>query len=469
MKNVALKMTVAMMLLTNVSCSSSSKDEPGEKTYGKNPLAGQTVTSLPDREVKVYWGFDNQWHKIGNKRTYKQWDYTRRNLTGFYTNFIDMWCMVYQNSATAEETCKELCDAFENKNAFFEATMETRVNDGENGYNDLTTDRRTIDLLTNAGFNVDYTSVNYMTVKDEAACKTRIDLMRTYKGNRKCLYLNGPWTMGGDVMTDADSKTMAAWCDGFATDGPLGYWYADQNGMVKASYSIVKYMQSQNKETAIMLAPYSVEVSGYKATRDFLAVSKKCVLGHEDNNAAPELWTLWMYGADGLPLFPESVKNADGEDVPQVTATGVAYWLLRHLKEFPVLSVDSKATVEGDGEYGLTVDAGSTVRLPITISNGNCPQIELSPVVRALFDTNTEDWDIRFEMGGRDVTKDVVLNGGFNFVGNYRLSKGSTKVLTMVVKPLRKGASLDLRLQVMSNKANTVNKRDLAAFVLKSK
>lgn len=472
MKNVIFRyLLLVCVAAVSFGCSSSGKGgEPKPENFGTNPLAGQAVTTLPDRAVRVYWGFDNKWHSITNKQTYKYWDYTRRNLTGFYTNFIDMWCMVYQNKESAEQTCKDLYDTFVNKNAFFEATMEIRVNSGENGYNDLTTDRRTIDLLTGAGFNVDYTSVNYMKVNDEANCKTRINLMRTYKGNRKCLYLNGPWTMNGNVLTDQESKTMSAWCDGFSTDGPLGFWYNDYNGMVEASYSVVKYMQSQKKETAIMLAPYAAGVSGYQSTRDFLAVSKKCVLGHEDHNAAPELWTLWMYGSDGLKLFPESSKNADGEDVPQNTATGVAYWLLKHLNEFPVLSVGSPATSGSSADaYELEVKAGQTVKVPVVVSNGNCSQVELSPVIRALFDTKTADWDIRFELNGTDVTKDVALNGGVNCIGRYRLSKGHDDKLNVVVKALRTGASIDVKLQVMSNLANTVNKRELAVLKLKSK
>ena len=109
------------------------------------------------------------------------------------------------------------------------------------------------------------------------------------------------------------------------------------------------------------------------------------------------------------------------------------------------------------------------MKVPVVVSNGNCPQVELSPVIRALFDTKTADWDIMFELNGTDVTKDVALNGGVNCIGRYGLSKGHDDKLNVLVKALRTGASIDVKLQVMSNLANTVNKRELAVLKLKSK
>ena len=105
-----------------------------------------------------------------------------------------------------------------------------------------------------------------------------------------------------------------------------------------------------------MLAPYYAGIDAYDPRKDFLKVSKDCVLGHEDADAMPQLWTLWMYGAGGMDLFPESRTTA-GVQEPVCSGTGVAWWLLKHLKEFPVLNYDGKATeaVKVDVKKGKTV------------------------------------------------------------------------------------------------------------------
>ena len=264
--------TLACIFVILAACACGKKDPEGKETPQKEQVtfedhSGKTVKTLKERKALVYWGWDTRWHEITDKANRDKWNYVRENLTGFYTNFIDMWCMVYQNSKTAAETCKALYETFEGKSAFFEATMETRVNDSEVGYNNEETDRRTIDLLTDAGFSVDYASVNYMTVANAAYCKERMKLVATYRGNRKCYYLCGPWCFGGDISKDKDAMEMCTWGDGTQTDGPLGFWFSNQNKMRETSYSIVKHMWKIGKETAIMLAPYHAGVAGYKSRK----------------------------------------------------------------------------------------------------------------------------------------------------------------------------------------------------------
>ena len=473
--NMMIIKSVLVTLAVSAAISSCGKSD-GAKTDGT--AGGQTVTfpdysgltvkTLEEKSPRVYWGFDNKWHDIASSANRPKWEYTREHLTGFYTNFIDMWCMNFQNSKTAGETCKELYETFVNKNAFFEATMETKVNDGANGYNNEETDRRTIDQLTSAGFNVDYASVNYMTVASKDYCKQRMNLIATYKGTRKCFYLCGPWTMNGSIFNDKDALEMAGWGDGIETDGPLGFWYSNQGKMKECSYSIVKYMKSKNLETAIMLAPYSADVSGYTATTKFLQVSKDCVLGHEDNNAAPEIWTLWMYGSGGLELFPETTSDETGNVVPANTATGVAWWLLKHLNEFPKASA-SNATDAGNGVYSASVENGKTIEIPVTFSNGNCPGVELSPVLRAVYDTSNPDWDVMFKVGSTGISNSMIFNGGFNCINSYRITCAKPLTVTACFRPKKASASLTVSFEAMSNLSNTASKKTVMTLKLTGK
>lgn len=474
MKKVSLiicSLACVALLLCSCSSSSSDTDEPTvDTTTQVTP-----ITLLPSRTVRVYWGFDNQWHQITNSANASKWTYVKDNLTGFYTNFIDMWCILYQNSESASSTLQALCNTFKNKNCFFETSMETAVNSGTNGFNNCESDRRSLDLLTKAGFNVDYTSLNYMTVAAKDSCKAHIALLKKYDGTRNCLFLCGPWCFNGNITNDADAVTMSSWCDGTETDGPLGYWYANVGSMKQCSYSIVKYMLGEKKPTAIMLAPYDAGVTGYAAKDNFLTVSKDCVLGHEDNGAAPDIWTLWMYGSGGLSLFPESSTDSNGEVTPVNSATGVAYWLLKHLNEFPVLKVDDATktslgiTTSSSDNYNLSVKTGQTTKIPIVVTNGNCPQVELSPVIRAVLSKISSAWKVVLRVKSINYSKDFIYNGGFNFVSIYRISKNNPVTITAEITPQKASSSLSIGFEVMTNLTNTTNKKTMMTLNLTSK
>ena len=62
MKNVIFRyLLLVCVAAVSFGCSSSGKGgEPKPENFGTNPLAGQAVTTLPDRAVRVYWGFDNK-------------------------------------------------------------------------------------------------------------------------------------------------------------------------------------------------------------------------------------------------------------------------------------------------------------------------------------------------------------------------------------------------------------------------
>ena len=456
------------LVLLFVSCTCTNMGVENEETHSQEQTvfedhSGKTVKTLPKRKALVYWGWDNRWHEITDPSNRSKWNYVRENLTGFYTNFIDMWCMVYQNKKSPQETCKAIYDTFVGKSAFFEATMETAVNDSEVGYNNEETDRRTIDLLTDAGFSVDYTSVNYMTVANAAYCKERMKLVATYRGDRKCFYLCGPWCFGGSITNDNDAMEMSTWGDGTQTDGPLGFWYSNQNKMKETSYSIVRRMDKIGKETAIMLAPYYAVIDAYDPRKDFLKVSKDCVLGHEDAGAMPGLWTLWMYGAGGMDLFPESTGTGAAE-APVCSGTGVAWWLLKHLNEFPVMNYDGKAAES----VKVDVTPGEIKKITLAFSNSNCPSVELAPVLRAVMDTKAKGWHYKFvrHSNNVDLTNDMVFYGGLECKKDLRISEYSPFTIDLFVKADEGAAPLVIDIEAMSNISNTANSKIIGKITL---
>lgn len=448
---------------TFTSCKDS---EPVE-----DPIVEKKIITLPEREVKVYFGASGDWHAQDDPANFSQWEYVRTNADGYYANFISMWICFYQNPVNPQTSCNDMRKAFKKGGVFFETSMETSVNSGANGFNNDSTDRRSLNLLTNAGFTVDYTSLNYGVSVD------RIKLLRTYRGNRKCLCLTAPWRYGGDILSNnttanATSRANILLTDGMQTDGPLGYWVNNQTGMREGSYSLVKYVKKYNLESAVMLAPYKAGVAGYEAENDFLKVSKQCVFDHEDNNATPDLWTIWTYQSPAaLAFLPESAVNAEGEVYAPNTKAGVAYWLLKHLKTFPKISCQQSGKINNDVTITAVNDSVMNVNLtrnvqyavPIIVSNDHQPQIEISPVIRAIIDEAGKDWTISFYAGTKDVTDKVIYNGGLNCIESLRLTKTNKLSLTMQIKT-RSGvaspAPVTINLQSMANISNTKQKKN---------
>lgn len=237
----------------------------------------------------------------------------------------------------------------------------------------------------------------------------------------------------------------------------------------------MKFVEEKDKTSAVMLSPYAAKVAGYNATEDFFRVSKESVLGHEDNNASPDIWTIWTYGSDpGQPAFPESVVNPDGTKKPANTMIGVGYWLIKHLNTFPKVAlqdtdaINANITKQDGSEVALSISKGLEGTIPFKISNALDPDIEISPVIRAVIDENSKDWEIGFELKDKDVTDVVIYNGGLNFIGNKRLSKENELDLKMKVKArIDNPSPMVIKIRTMSNISNTVNSEENYSITVK--
>lgn len=443
------------------------------------------ILKLAEREAKVYIGIADRWHEMDDENNYSKWSYVRENAAGYYTNFIVMWKNSYQNSVDPQKSCDDMRKAFLKNGCFFETSMETGVNSDANGVNNEATDKKYIDLLTNAGFVVDQTSLNY------GVSTQRINTLKTYRGQRNCLTLAGPWCVGGDILSDTEAgnkllRDNILITDGMQTDGPLGYWYANVQKMKEGSYSLVNFVEKSNKISAIMLSPYDAGVTGYNQTFDFLSVSKQCVFGHEDNNVSPDMWTIWTYGEHpDEPTFPESIVNATGETEAANTMMGVGYWLIKHLNNFPKLEAKETGAVNNQVAVNVTngTDAEVTIRkgsngitqysMPLIISNAADPQIEISPVIHAILSGDTKDWTISFSLAGQDVTDNIVYKGGLNCIANLRLTKTNKLTLNLNIKSKNSNAStlpspVTIKIETMSNISNTKNSKISYTVVAKA-
>ena len=437
-----------------------------------------------NRQTKVYYGMMGKFNETCETSNRSKWSYSRENLTGFYTNFIDAWQQKYQSGRTLAAMASLLAETFPGKRLFYEGSMENQVNDSPNGRTDNTFETEVFTTYQNAGFTIDFGAINYMsnsptgtggindTHNSISECKAKIAHYRE-DGVDQVLYLCGPWTSGAELYTNNDARTMASWTDGVLSDGPLGYWVADNGNYRRNSRNIVRYCREHNMTSALMICPYSVDgAGGYSPYNGgFLDAAKQHVFDQEDNNCMPDVWALWNYGGtevSNFPQFPES-QLTDGALQPQNTCTGVAYWLLYHLREFPTVSLNtqhpSPITQHGNANFSANVQKGNTLTLQLTLQSEN-KWIELSPVLNSIITKNAADWNITFKLNGTDVTTNMTQLGGYNCVGDYRISDGSPLTLTISATPLTDNASTELRIEAMSNIGNTVNSKIISRIVL---
>lgn len=102
------------------------------------------------------------------------------------------------------------------------------------------------------------------------------------------------------------------------------------------------------------------------------------------------------------------------------------------------------------------------------LSNDEDPGVEISPVVHGIISGDMKDWQIKFEVGGKDVTDDVVYNGGLNCVGDLRISKTSNLTLGLNmtnIHPASAPSTDTVTIETMSNISNTINKAHFTVIV----
>ena len=354
---------------------------------------------------QVYVGSANGWDAMNANPN--QWTYVRAHADGFYVNFIQML-------NPSAKKCALTYSLFTHKSAYYESdSRDTGLGgfpDGGQFSRDLQSQQ--LFALLNGGFRVSYSSLNYGVSDLKLSDLKHLGL--TAPATRPCLAQNGPWLFDGDILKNIGDNVRVRKdtdrTDGASTDGPLSLWQADQGGMRSGSFSIVKYTHSLHKIAAVMVSPYDL-----KPTAQWLKVAQQCVRQHEDNGARPDIWIVFEY-ATTTPTLPEAVGG-----LPADTITGMAYWLIHHLKD-PDHAVHLRAAAD-------VSSGGQTV----TVSNSS-QWLDLCPTLSAKVVDPRHQWNVRFLSNGKDVTAQMAGATGLSFVGDLRLWPGASRRIQAVVE-----------------------------------
>lgn len=417
MKRFSSLLFVATLLL----CLSCSKKDPmtPEKPDVPDPVDSSGSEYIPSQNIKVYvGGGDNATGAfLGYLGDPSGWTYVQANADGYYINNFAL--NTNKTDAMQNQRLTSMSALFANKNAFYE-TDQQRTDDAS--------DATKIGILKSDGFNVNYAIIN------RGVTDTRLAALKS-GGPITILGMGAPWLVDGDI--NSTTAGAAAWRDGIAKtdgsgiDGPLGLWITNDRKYREGSFSGVKYAHKLGKIAMVMISPYLANTPDA-----LLSGSIDCIQKHEDAGASPDLWAIEYYAAQikQYPVTPE--KTATGE--PGKSLTGVAYYLMRHLKgkskvELNTASPNANIVANGNTlNVKLPQNNGKVdFYIPLSISSNDDAWVDVCPLIKGTADN--DNYTITYVLNGVNITK-AVTNKGFPCFNTFRLKGPKKNDLVIRVK-----------------------------------
>ena len=380
--------------------------------YGAALAAAIFLSSAPAPSwaQEVFLGSAGQWRDLVANP--EQWRFVRDNIDGLYVNFIMM-------KRLQEGLLEKTVGLLRNRRAFLESDQRLpRPGDDTSGASPGD-DQVSILKLHGSGLRIPYTSLNYGWSSDRAANLVQFGKLPGVP--RKSFVQVGPWNIGGDIESggrrNAAYREWVVAADGISTDGPMGLWKSNAGHMREASISVVRFAHRRGKMAVVMLGPYGAENPDYEPGQ-FLSVSQDAVRLHEDAGAVPDIWSVFEY-ATSFKAVPE---QENGRAAP--TTTGVAFWLLHHLRD-PDREMTLSASPDGwqptGGNKGQTFD--------ILLSNRSS-WMDFAPRVRLV--SAGRNRRVKAFIDGQDVSG--AIRDGVPLSGALRLWPGQQRTIRIVTE-----------------------------------
>lgn len=434
------------LLVFTIISSSCQKKVTIELPPIEKPVNNPGVITIPNQNIKVYiGGGDNAAGAfIGYLDNPNDWSYVQQNADGYYINNFAL--NTSRIDVTQNQRLGALSALFSNKSAFYETDLE-RTDDNS--------DAIKIDILKSRGFSVNYSVIN------RGVSESRKTALKA-GGPITILGMGAPWLVQGNINSNTPGgikwRDGIAKTDGSGTDGPIGLWIENRTGYREGSISGVKYAQALGKIAMVMISPYEA-----KTPDALLSGSIDCIQKHEDAGASPDIWAVQYYAAQlqQYPVTPE--KTITGE--PAKSITGVAYYLLRHLRGKSKVSLDVAKSNANIVDKTTSLEVKMPIisnnvdfSIPLNITSNDDAWVDTTPLIKA--STDNQNYSITYTLNGLDVTSSVTEKG-FPCFKEYRL-KGSQK-LDLVVRiknktPVSGALPINVTIDIMSHPGMLVNK-----------
>jgi hypothetical protein len=379
---------------------------------------------------EIYYGEADLIHELLNNTS--EWTYVQENADGFYVSFGQLIVNMSPHDLLG------FFNLFKNKCIYYET-------DADPHHQALDTDKAEIEIFHNGGWNITYTSQNFgwTEVRDEILGYYNLT---EHVPRRPDFAQIGPWTLSGNISNDPGvgpypNAQYRAWINqsnGVSTDGPLGYWQIDYQQIREGSYSVVQYAHSIGRPAAVMLCPYGAGISTYNSTRDYVTVGISAIQGHEDNDADPDIWIIFEYGDNVIPVVPEQVNG-----YPANSTTGMAYYALKHrdgeaetldlyIHEGNIGQFDYvKESMTADMILNSNVPVGTILNYTLHVADYS-PWLDYAACIRVLISVGQQDgWNIQYSIGEVDITAAMTSADGFVFIRENRVRPKSTQSISI--------------------------------------
>ena len=254
---------------------------------------------------------------------------------------------------------------------------------------------------------------------------------------------NRPLTWDSPVWDYARTDILAPACGGAGLDSPVDNYLLGPPARRQAVWDMTRWTQRQGKTFIYVASPGDPNANNNGT--QFIQHLQQNVASLEDNDAEPDIYAVESYIPTGPDTVPE--RNVDGSAAS--TITGGAYYLLKHRDGEPGTLHLSATAGEGAAVLSHSVSGGRAYHEIVMLTNSS-PWLDYAPVLKAAVRGGASAWDVKFLVGGTDVTPQV-FGAGYLFYRSQRLNPKTSQRVEIVLTPKRSGVVPPLRLTLQAS------------------
>ena len=245
---------------------------------------------------------------------------------------------------------------------------------------------------------------------------------------------------GWDAAVQEQPKRLTLACAGTSTDAPTTLFMQLDDNYRQSVVDIIRWTHQQGRKFMFIVSPNE---STDTFDTDTIAITRFL----EDQDAAPDIYGVTLYGKRPLHLVPESEPGPDGKAVAASTMTGSAYYLLKHARadgsELDMWATDSRSGTFGRGTTCEDASRASPLSLAtlgdsfqLHIANRS-HWVDFIPTLSARVEGMPSGTALQVRLGDKDISAQVLSPSGYCFYRSERLLPGTEQALTVriVTKP----------------------------------
>lgn len=256
---------------------------------------------------------------------------------------------------------------------------------------------------------------------------------------------------GWNAAVQAQPKRLTLACDGTSADAPTTLFMQLDDNYRQGVIDIIRWTHQQGRKFMFIVSPNE---SPDTFNSDTIAITRYL----EDQDAAPDIYGVTLYGKRPLHLVPESEPGPGGKPVAASTLTGSAYYLLKHARaDGGELDLWAEAGGRSVARNERQEDAAKATVIPFAAleRNGSCTLhvangsswVDFMAALSLRREGLPVGTRVRLLLDGADIATQAQGKDGFRFYRNQRLLPTSERKLTLTVDPIPSSGRVVLELR----------------------